>query len=374
MPYSVPGTDKYFSIYQMTNIGDYLIIGVICHENGHMVMCWPDLYDYGGESDGLGSADLMASGNWNDGGYDPVDTNPFLKHAAGWADITDIDGSMRGIYYAKPNVNQAYRFLKPAEPNESFYIENRRKSGRSRTMPGEGITIWHVDWYGSNDYEQMTKEQHYLVSLEQADGLYQLEHNQCCLNQYDFFYRGNKTSFDRNTTPDSHWWDGTDSGLNIVNISGISDNMSFELGEMKRQLNLQVKNSAQNPCSSNINGTEIRIINYGPYPISISNLTVKMWYYSTDNIYVNGCWGGQVNEPSGNYVGNVNGIASVTVMPAECTIESGHWANREVSVSFSGPEVPANGGYAQGMTIQIYRGMWLSPFDDNCNDYTKISD
>lgn len=374
--YYIPGTTKYFGRYQMTNIEDQLIIGVVCHENGHILMGWPDLYDYGGEGGGVGGADLMSGGNWNDGGRDPVDTNVYYRHAAGWADVTDIDSATRGVFNAAPNINQAYRLVNPAEPNESFYIENRRKSGRSFTMPGEGLTIWHVDWYGSNENEQMTDELHYLVSLEQADGSFELERNQCCLEQDDFFYEGNKTSFGGATMPDSRWWNGTASGLNILNISGISDNMSFELGEQQqvvRRLNLQVKNAGQDSCSSNTHSTEIRIVNYESQPIPLANLTVKMWFYSPSAINVNGCWGGQVNAPSGTYLGGVNSTVSSAAMQQECTVEAGRWANREVTVSFAGADLPANGGSASGMNLQLYRGSWLSPFDDNCNDYTKNS-
>jgi len=40
--------------YQITNIGGGLTLGTFCHENGHMLMGWPDLYDYDGDSAGVG--------------------------------------------------------------------------------------------------------------------------------------------------------------------------------------------------------------------------------------------------------------------------------------------------------------------------------
>ena len=33
--------------YQITNIGNSLTLATFCHENGHMICFWPDLYDYG---------------------------------------------------------------------------------------------------------------------------------------------------------------------------------------------------------------------------------------------------------------------------------------------------------------------------------------
>jgi|GEM_PF-1521673 len=371
----IPGTNKYFSRYQITNIEEEPIIGIVCHENGHLLMGWPDLYDYGGESPGLCNADLMSSGNWNDGGRDPVDTNAFFRHAAGWANVIDLDSSTKGTFYIEANNNSAYRFLNKNKINESFYIENRQKFGRSFTMPGVGLTIWHVDWLGSNDNEQMTPEQHYLVSLEQADGLFHLERNLSCVDEKDFFYDGNKTSFGSNTNPNSNWWDGTPSGLNIESISALSNNMSFQLTDqpqVQSRLNLQVRNIGQNACNSNVFNIELKIINNDQRPIPINSLTVKMWFYSDNNININGCWGGIIYTSSGNYIGNINSFVTSELMTDETKIENDRWANREVTISFNGLEIPGNGGYVQGINLQLYRGQWLTPFDDMCNDYTKI--
>ncbi|MCX8092846.1 MAG: M6 family metalloprotease domain-containing protein, partial [Candidatus Goldbacteria bacterium] len=369
--YYIPGTSNFFYHYQITNIDYSPKIGIFAHENGHLLLNWPDLYD--NDSGGVGNADLMSTGCWNNDAKDPADTNPFYRHAAGWTNVIDIDSNTRGVFYAPANVNFAYRFLNPDSPNESFYIENRRKSGRSYTMPGEGLTIWHIDWYGSNNNQQMTYESHYLVSLEQADGLFQLERNECCLDSNDFFYAGNKNSFTGNTIPNSRWWNGNYSGLNIKNISEISDNMSFELvsEQPMRHLNLQIKNSGQDSCVSNMYNVEIKITNYDNIPVSLSNLSVCFWFYSQDKININGCWGGQVNNASGNYFGTVNSNVSHSYLQSTCIYENNRMANQKIKVNFTGPDIPANGGYAQGMNLQLYRGSWLTPFDDGCNDFSK---
>ena len=36
--------------YQITNIGSSLALGTFCHENGHMLCGFPDIYDYGYDS------------------------------------------------------------------------------------------------------------------------------------------------------------------------------------------------------------------------------------------------------------------------------------------------------------------------------------
>ena len=56
------GPGKLGRDYQITNIGTELTLGTFCHENGHMVCDYPDLYDYGYESSGVGAYCLMCAG------------------------------------------------------------------------------------------------------------------------------------------------------------------------------------------------------------------------------------------------------------------------------------------------------------------------
>jgi M6 family metalloprotease-like protein len=49
--------------YQISNIGTALSIGTFCHENGHLLFNYPDLYDYGGESQGVGNYCIMCGTN-----------------------------------------------------------------------------------------------------------------------------------------------------------------------------------------------------------------------------------------------------------------------------------------------------------------------
>ena len=41
--------------YQFTDMSHQLTLGTFCHENGHMLCDYPDLYDYGSESSGVGA-------------------------------------------------------------------------------------------------------------------------------------------------------------------------------------------------------------------------------------------------------------------------------------------------------------------------------
>ena len=157
--------------YQFTAMGSELELGTFCHENGHMLCDYPDLYDYGYESSGVGGYCLMCAGN-NVSEKNPIPISAYLKRLSGWArNVTPIEHGRSITLDAGSNDFAIYS----RGGREYFLIENRRRSGRDASLPDEGLAIWHVDEDGDNSHEQMTTGSHYELSLEQADGLFQLE-------------------------------------------------------------------------------------------------------------------------------------------------------------------------------------------------------
>ncbi len=219
-PYDVGGGRKFFD-YQITNMGSSLTLRTFCHENGHLICDFPDLYDYGGESFGIGNYCLMAYGG---NGTNPVQIGAYLKNEAGWADsLTPITPGLNASLDAANN--DFYIYSK--NENEYFILENRQQTGRDSALPDSGLAIWHVDELASNDNEQMTAAQHYECSLIQADNSFDLENRLNTGDADDLFGAPDKTTFSDATTPDSKWWDGTNSGLNITNISASGSIMTF---------------------------------------------------------------------------------------------------------------------------------------------------
>ncbi|MGD8663164.1 MAG: M6 family metalloprotease domain-containing protein [Desulfobacterales bacterium] len=219
-PYDAGGGKK-FRDYQITNMGSELTLRTFCHENGHMICDYPDLYDYGSESAGVGHYCLMCYGG-ND--KNPVQVSAYLKNEAGWAtkSITITPGITASLNAAN---NEFYLFAKNS--NEYFIIENRQKSGRDTFLPDAGLAIWHVDENASNNNEQMTPAQHYECSLEQADNRFDLEGNANGGDAEDLFASPDNKVFSDTTAPDSNWWDGSNSGLNITQISASAGTMTF---------------------------------------------------------------------------------------------------------------------------------------------------
>lgn len=221
-PYKVGERRKFFD-YQITNLGSELSLGTFCHENGHMLCDFPDLYDYGDESWGAGAFSLMAYGDVDK--KNPVHVDAYLKAEAGWASrLTSITPGTTATVHS--GQNDFHVFTKSA--TEYFIIENRQQSGRDAELPDSGLAIWHVDENGSNSNEQMTRQSHYECSLEQADGQFDLERNKNPGDAGDLFGDPGRTRFADDTTPDSRWWNGRVSGLNITSVSAPGITMTFK--------------------------------------------------------------------------------------------------------------------------------------------------
>jgi hypothetical protein len=210
--------------YQITDMTEELSLATFCHENGHMICDFPDLYDYGTESSGVGAYCLMCAGGVVDN-KNPTDINPYLKYRAGWAQqVTLVQHGQNLAAVAKSNRYFLYR----KSSTEYFVIENRMATGRDAALPSQGLGIWHIDELGDNQNEQGTLEKHYECALMQADGRRDLENdNQNIGDATDLFSTAVNSSFGPATAPDSNWWDGTASGLDITGIGAAGASITF---------------------------------------------------------------------------------------------------------------------------------------------------
>lgn len=218
----VPG--KLAFDYQITDMTSELSLGTFCHENGHMICDFPDLYDYGAESAGIGRFCLMCAGG-NVSPKNPTHINAYLKYRAGWAQaVTKVTAGLNATVAAGENKF----FIHRKNQTEYFIIENRYKRGRDDSLPGSGLAIWHVDELGDQQNEQMTSAFHYECSLVQADGRNDLENdNQNLGDATGLFGMGVNEHFGNGTNPNASWWDGTPSGLDISRISVPGATMTF---------------------------------------------------------------------------------------------------------------------------------------------------
>ncbi len=207
--------------YQISSMEDGLELYTFCHENGHMICGWPDLYDrnFDGsryDSVGVGEYCLMAAYDLNNM-TNPVEPCAYLKYIAGWTDIVRLENAQTDLELTA-GVNRFYWFQNPSFNNELFMISYRAKAGRDAGLPDEGLTLWHIDARGCNDNQQMTADAHYLVTLVQADGRWDLENN---INEGDNSDLFDNDRFDRCTPftdPNTNFWNGSSSALCISDI------------------------------------------------------------------------------------------------------------------------------------------------------------
>ncbi len=232
-----PGGKNIFR-YQMTDIGNTLEIGTFCHENGHMMCGYPDIYDYGYDSKGgAGVFCLMGAGGH---GTNPSRVCAYLRYKSGWCTATELDSTSTltaSLSATGAGANQIYRYAKPGVPTEYFLAENRQPTGRDASLPCGGIAVWHVDELGDKDNQGLTPNTthaNYECTLVQADNQWHFQYNINNGDAQDLYYAGNAAAayanrLNDNSSPHAHWWSGADSDLHFENFSASSATMTFNV-------------------------------------------------------------------------------------------------------------------------------------------------
>lgn len=210
--------------YQITHMGDRLALGVYCHENGHMLCDFPDLYLYANQRIGVGRYCLMCLGA-NPDPRNPTQVGAYLRHRAGWGDATPIAAGEQRLPPASSNQFLIHR----KDETEYFIIENRRNRGRDATLAGSGLAIWHIDELGSNSSPSTSPDghQHAECVLVQADGLDELGRGIDDGDSGDLFGPASGPVFVDATPRSARWWDGNASGLQIHSIQALGEDLSF---------------------------------------------------------------------------------------------------------------------------------------------------
>ena len=192
-------------------------IGVCCHELGHLLFGFPDLYDTDNSSEGIGNWCLMAGGSWGGGGDTPVHASAWCKANQGW--VTVDNRTTNGVV-SIPDVKDSHNILRlwkdGAPGSEYFLVENRQQSRFDASLPASGLLIWHID----DSVSTNTNESHYKVALMQADGRRDMEHD---VNRGDGGdpYPGSthNSAFHNTSTPNSQSYGGVSTCVSITAIS-----------------------------------------------------------------------------------------------------------------------------------------------------------
>ena len=218
-------------------------MGIMVHELGHSTFGLPDLYDIGGESNGVGVWSAMGYGSWGKRPADlfPGDTPALLdawsRVALGWVTpVMPPSGDMVTVNVA--SADEATVYALPTErSNEYFLVENRQNSGYDQglayllyTSDFGGLAIWHIDdnvgTAGLNN--DNADENHRRVDLVAASGDSFLDDASSYGRPTNLFYEGNRTSINDNTSPSTNLYSGDASGVALAEISFSAASMTFK--------------------------------------------------------------------------------------------------------------------------------------------------
>ena len=262
-------------------------VGVYAHEFGH-ILGLPDEYDYGYESAGTGLVSLMAGGSRNRtpsvypdcAGNSPARPSAWGAAQLGFVTPTVVTTLTTGISIPPIETTPAGAILKVAYPGsngkEYWLFENRQQigtdAGLDRMGPNaHGMCIYHVDenvlartyWLpneaecvSSGVYRGQTNcncdalppnpnnnERWYGISVEQADGAYDLERGYGS-GWTDFYSSATGvTSFTPSTTPNTssyYRYGGCTGFAAATNIQEVGPNVVLDLTADVRTYTLSV--------------------------------------------------------------------------------------------------------------------------------------
>ena len=141
-------------VFAFLTIPEDCQIGVCCHELGHLIFGWPDLYDSDSSTEGVGNWCLMAGGSW---GYDPsisewpTDRNPagskpchpsaWCKSKQGWVVVNNETSNHPITLQEVKTAHQIDRLWTNGDSSsqEYFLVEYRKRTQHDASLPGEGL-------------------------------------------------------------------------------------------------------------------------------------------------------------------------------------------------------------------------------------------
>jgi hypothetical protein len=166
------------------------------------------------------------------------DHNCFSKWMLEWLTPTFISTGSQTVTLSASGTSQDCVVIFPGITagdlfSEHFIAQNRHRVGNDDKMPGDGMLIWHafalLNAEGQDFLYDNSFTAHKLLRLMEADGLEEIETGNGIGDAGDYYKQGD--NFGVCTTPSSKKYDGTDSGVEINNISapGIQMTANFSL-------------------------------------------------------------------------------------------------------------------------------------------------
>ena len=213
----VPRVADGVKVFPYLTVPEAARLGQCAHEIGHLLFGLPDLFDPDGSSRGVGDWCLMGTGSWGGDGAVPAHPSAWCKVNQGWATANVVTSTGDVSLPDVKNSREVHRlWTDGGAGQEYFLIENRQRSGFDRSLPGDGLLIWHIDESRSDNAD----EGHPKVGLVQADGKRDLQMN---VNSGDvgdpFPGASDSRAFTPTSVPNSSSYAGTDTCVSVSEIS-----------------------------------------------------------------------------------------------------------------------------------------------------------
>jgi M6 family metalloprotease-like protein len=192
-------------------------VSLFGHEFGHLLGL-PDLYARS-ETPWIEGAGIWCGMANQIGGGRPQHFTAWCKERLGWLRPAVIDPTVRQKLILGPvegSATECYKVLVRRDGSEYFLLENRRRAGFDRGLPGEGLLIWRV--VGGKPV------------LEESHGIEGPMGPRLFLSVVPYPSRAN-TAFTPWTTPSSRAQLGGGLPVHITNIRQLPDGrVTFEIG------------------------------------------------------------------------------------------------------------------------------------------------
>ena len=212
--------DCYCALSELKNDDSYGTFGTICHEYTHC-FGFPDFYYHGGKP--LDSWDLMDSGNYNGGGFQPAGYSAHERWLMGWLTPIELEETTSIVDMpALADEGRAYLIRNDEYENEYYIVENRQPLGWDAGLPGSGIVIFHVDY----DPSLWTSTEAYVNSKD--------------LKHYNIFHANNKTS------PESEWGYPYQANDSLTNTSEPAATLNHNNCDSTKLMSKPITNMAVN--------------------------------------------------------------------------------------------------------------------------------
>ena len=157
--------DSYCAVQEQSDSDIRSVFGTICHEYTHC-FGFPDFYS---DRKYLGNWNLMDSGNYNDHGYCPPGYSAHERMLMGWLTPTELSGPATVTAMAPLSSSpEAYIVRNSSYTEEYYVVENRQRQGWDSSLPGSGLTVFHIDfvpelWATIAEFPNSAREQHYVI-------------------------------------------------------------------------------------------------------------------------------------------------------------------------------------------------------------------